>query len=152
MTFFLFKQKTAYEVRISDWSSDVCSSDLPLSRASRGRRPDGRQIVPAASLTQLIASTARPLYDAAMTDIQTARHLAAITREAAARAYEADAGTSGKIAVWFMTVLTTLHAGGLLAALQYSEKLAMHYATQCSLLSGLLATLEIGSASRRERV
>src|SRR3546814_8289442 len=27
--FFLFKQKTAYEMRISDWSSDVCSSDLP---------------------------------------------------------------------------------------------------------------------------
>src|SRR3546814_1084246 len=27
--FFLFKQKTAYELRISDWSSDVCSSDLP---------------------------------------------------------------------------------------------------------------------------
>src|SRR3546814_8024803 len=26
--FFFFKQKTAYEVRISDWSSDVCSSDL----------------------------------------------------------------------------------------------------------------------------
>src|SRR3546814_10650366 len=28
--FFLFKQKTAYEMRISDWSSDVCSSDLPF--------------------------------------------------------------------------------------------------------------------------
>src|SRR3546814_7646742 len=28
--FFLFKQKTAYEMRISDWSSDVCSSDLTL--------------------------------------------------------------------------------------------------------------------------
>src|SRR3546814_10032075 len=27
--FFFFKQKTAYERRISDWSSDVCSSDLP---------------------------------------------------------------------------------------------------------------------------
>src|SRR3546814_19726932 len=27
---FFFKQKTAYEVRISDWSSDVCSSDLPV--------------------------------------------------------------------------------------------------------------------------
>src|SRR3546814_9874081 len=27
--FFFCKQKTAYEVRISDWSSDVCSSDLP---------------------------------------------------------------------------------------------------------------------------
>src|SRR3546814_3379360 len=28
LVIFLFKQKTAYEVRISDWSSDVCSSDL----------------------------------------------------------------------------------------------------------------------------
>src|SRR3546814_4486879 len=28
--FFFFKQKTAYEMRISDWSSDVCSSDLQL--------------------------------------------------------------------------------------------------------------------------
>src|SRR3546814_5721791 len=27
---FFFKQKTAYEMRISDWSSDVCSSDLPV--------------------------------------------------------------------------------------------------------------------------
>src|SRR3546814_3564596 len=37
--FFFFKQKTAYEMRISDWSSDVCSSDLPcrpaLSQAER---------------------------------------------------------------------------------------------------------------------
>src|SRR3546814_7751234 len=31
--FFFFKQKTAYEMRISDWSSDVCSSDL--ARSSR---------------------------------------------------------------------------------------------------------------------
>src|SRR3546814_5060890 len=30
--FFFFKQKTAYEMRISDWSSDVCSSDLLLDR------------------------------------------------------------------------------------------------------------------------
>src|SRR3546814_1213321 len=28
--FFFFKQKTAYEMRISDWSSDVCSSDLEV--------------------------------------------------------------------------------------------------------------------------
>src|SRR3546814_9425623 len=35
--FFFFKQKTAYELRISDWSSDVCSSDL-MSRVSSGRR------------------------------------------------------------------------------------------------------------------
>src|SRR3546814_7591935 len=30
--FFFFKQKTAYEMRISDWSSDVCSSDLSPGR------------------------------------------------------------------------------------------------------------------------
>src|SRR3546814_7942735 len=30
LVFFFFKQKTAYEMRISDWSSDVCSSDLSL--------------------------------------------------------------------------------------------------------------------------
>src|SRR3546814_15680119 len=30
MFFFFFKQKTAYEMRISDWSSDVCSSDLKI--------------------------------------------------------------------------------------------------------------------------
>src|SRR3546814_8317541 len=32
--FFFFKQKTAYEVRISDWSSDVCSSDLAFGTIS----------------------------------------------------------------------------------------------------------------------
>src|SRR3546814_4347164 len=37
--FFFFKQKTAYEMRISDWSSDVCSSDLPWTPPLRsGRR------------------------------------------------------------------------------------------------------------------
>src|SRR3546814_14165270 len=33
--FFFFKQKTAYEMRISDWSSDVCSSDLPVAMDAR---------------------------------------------------------------------------------------------------------------------
>src|SRR3546814_2412653 len=35
--FFFFKQKTAYEMRISDWSSDVCSSDLDVILTRRGR-------------------------------------------------------------------------------------------------------------------
>src|SRR3546814_9672230 len=35
LVFFFFKQKTAYEMRISDWSSDVCSSDL-AAEARRG--------------------------------------------------------------------------------------------------------------------
>src|SRR3546814_2828206 len=34
--FFFFKQKTAYEMRISDWSSDVCSSDLDIHSCKRG--------------------------------------------------------------------------------------------------------------------
>src|SRR3546814_1083668 len=33
--FFFFKQKTAYEMRISDWSSDVCSSDLIVEMRSQ---------------------------------------------------------------------------------------------------------------------
>src|SRR3546814_7737886 len=33
--FFFFKQKTAYELRISDWSSDVCSSDLSSEAATK---------------------------------------------------------------------------------------------------------------------
>src|SRR3546814_5751847 len=38
--FFFFKQKTAYEMRISDWSSDVCSSDLrAFARWSIGSSP-----------------------------------------------------------------------------------------------------------------
>src|SRR3546814_18058711 len=40
--FFFFKQKTAYEMRISDWSSDVCSSDLQRG-ADPGRRPRQRE-------------------------------------------------------------------------------------------------------------
>src|SRR3546814_11883608 len=35
VVFFFFKQKTAYEMRISDWSSDVCSSDLMRSGRHR---------------------------------------------------------------------------------------------------------------------
>src|SRR3546814_7070216 len=53
---FFFKQKTAYEMRISDWSSDVCSSDLPdlarrfmitmlrITRANVGLRASGRNL------------------------------------------------------------------------------------------------------------
>src|SRR3546814_10586076 len=37
-TIFVFEQKTAYEMRISDWSSDVCSSDLIAEAASLGYR------------------------------------------------------------------------------------------------------------------
>src|SRR3546814_10121620 len=54
--FFFFKQKTAYELRISDWSSDVCSSDLlfhkgrvlyNLSRARKAAHDTGELLVTA---------------------------------------------------------------------------------------------------------
>src|SRR3546814_7200545 len=51
--FFFFKQKPAYELRISDWSSDVCSSDLhyrfavaeiPRSAEQQAELPDRRRV------------------------------------------------------------------------------------------------------------
>src|SRR3546814_3656405 len=46
VVFFFFKQKTAYEMRISDWSSDVCSSDLD-EHVCRRRVVLGRLVVDA---------------------------------------------------------------------------------------------------------
>src|SRR3546814_4021928 len=43
--FFFFKQKTAYEMRISDWSSDVCSSDLLIHGAFALREQEVMLIV-----------------------------------------------------------------------------------------------------------
>src|SRR3546814_14623875 len=56
--FFFFKQKTAYEMRISDWSSDVCSSDLEADSPfdlSRDRRYAGVAIPNTESLKDTIA-------------------------------------------------------------------------------------------------
>src|SRR3546814_13645850 len=62
--FFFFKQKTAYEMRISDWSSDVCSSDLdgaPAAKAGLKRgdivtKVGGKDVTPQQSLSYLIAN------------------------------------------------------------------------------------------------
>src|SRR3546814_9033939 len=49
--FFFFKQKTAYEMRISDWSSDVCSSDLsPQQQVLERHTMQGRREVEAGLL------------------------------------------------------------------------------------------------------
>src|SRR3546814_5143602 len=57
--FFFFKQKTAYEMRISDWSSDVCSSDLALKNAmrviKRRRHQAGRLVAGKAEHDALVA-------------------------------------------------------------------------------------------------
>src|SRR3546814_2297967 len=61
--FFFFKQKTAYEMRISDWSSDVCSSDLDRSArvavAIGCARRDGGAARPARRRGTLRAAQAR---------------------------------------------------------------------------------------------
>src|SRR3546814_8054680 len=48
VVFFFFKQKTAYEMRISDWSSDVCSSDLGRGRTDAAWRRWPRALPPPA--------------------------------------------------------------------------------------------------------
>src|SRR3546814_5363890 len=50
--FFVFMQMTAYYLRISDWSSDVCSSDLERSRAGIGFVPQGRHVFPHLTVTE----------------------------------------------------------------------------------------------------
>src|SRR3546814_4354971 len=44
LMFFVFKKKTAYEMRISDWSSDVCSSDLMAVGAGQSGRARGSDV------------------------------------------------------------------------------------------------------------
>src|SRR3546814_11204819 len=50
MFLVFFKQKTAYEMRISDWSADVCSSDLSL----RDIRPDRRALECLVAVAELV--------------------------------------------------------------------------------------------------
>src|SRR3546814_16723076 len=56
LSLFFFKQKSAYEMRISDWSSDVCSSDLavPIEARAQGRS------VSIADLSWAVAGSASP--------------------------------------------------------------------------------------------
>src|SRR3546814_9642927 len=73
--FFFFKQKTAYEMRISDWSSDVCSSDLRFATPDHLRRwaliragyRDERSIVCASKAeAQRLAAFIKPMDDYAV--------------------------------------------------------------------------------------
>src|SRR3546814_8693485 len=62
MFFVFFKQKTAYEVRISDWSSDVCSSDLgrwwTMSKAKHRYEIEGRGWLIASRAAALLGTNA----------------------------------------------------------------------------------------------
>src|SRR3546814_5491645 len=58
--FFFFKQKTAYEMRISDWSSDVCSSDLWQMLATRSPASGQWRHYPAIMRPEAIFAWAEP--------------------------------------------------------------------------------------------
>src|SRR3546814_6648160 len=66
---FFFKQKTAYEMRISDWSSDVCSSDLPRIVGGISKRLRRRKV------TDIYTASDRPKR---LGQDRSIRHLAAI--------------------------------------------------------------------------
>src|SRR3546814_14462329 len=60
LIFFFFKQKTAYEMRISDWSSDVCSSDLlEIDLLGQAVRRGGKPIDLTAREFRILAYLAR---------------------------------------------------------------------------------------------
>src|SRR3546814_8576555 len=52
--FFFFKHKTAYEVRISDWSSDVCSSDLAATLDLMSDPAPAREAVSSAAAADVV--------------------------------------------------------------------------------------------------
>src|SRR3546814_5043036 len=64
LLFFFFKEKTAYELRISDWSSDVCSSDLAgLVKSDPGGEPVALEGFAGTHQDALFCSFAGAAYD-----------------------------------------------------------------------------------------
>src|SRR3546814_6480539 len=61
---FFFKQKTAYDMRISDWSSDVCSSDLLVHLVAGNATLEGARLL-LVRLNLIVAHVGRPLLLAA---------------------------------------------------------------------------------------
>src|SRR3546814_1149981 len=68
--FVFFKQKTAYEMRISDWSSDVCSSDLEFALAEGDFifAPERLNVAVTRARTKLVVLISRRLLDAVPAD------------------------------------------------------------------------------------
>src|SRR3546814_8448931 len=69
LLFVFFKQKTAYEMRISDWSSDVCSSDLSHDALEERDHPHtgrvGEELLDVEAVNDAVAAMARGIADVA---------------------------------------------------------------------------------------
>src|SRR3546814_2488891 len=94
LSVFFFKQKTAYELRISDWSSDVCSSDLKL--ADGIARPLAS--LPQAAVAERVLPAVEPQYQASLAAAlaEPGQQIEAI--EASPRSLQRDERESGKLA------------------------------------------------------
>src|SRR3546814_15170272 len=75
---FFFKQKTAYELRISDWSSDVCSSDLKESARKVRRLTRRTGVAEDRGSTDVRPPRVNPLHQIEIDDFRRDRPLAAI--------------------------------------------------------------------------
>src|SRR3546814_645566 len=100
--FFFFKQNTAYEMRISDWSSDVCSSDLSdrlskdgFDHLDRHRVAElAQRLVPRAGLDEIVRET---LETEAFADAHPA-HAAFVQHEIAPGGLSGGQGRMGAVA------------------------------------------------------
>src|SRR3546814_3146461 len=75
LLFFFFKQKTAYEMRISDWSSDVCSSDLATACSQSHERLRRHRFM------ILATGICAPRDDAALEDVSVGEHAASVSEQ-----------------------------------------------------------------------
>src|SRR3546814_11573104 len=97
--FFFFKQKTAYEMRISDWSSDVCSSDLAHKFGSQDQALDA--LVAAVDFLRIAGQPDRLDHGALpqrLPGALTFRSLIVMTLSPSARTFPAESRTSTKSA------------------------------------------------------
>src|SRR3546814_16592742 len=86
---FFFKQKTAYEMRISDWSSDVCSSDLEAT-------PDARLVTTLAMICPFAANEKQVLLEAGSLAERADLLLALLDMAAAGEARRSEERRVGK--------------------------------------------------------
>src|SRR3546814_13283276 len=73
--FFVFKQKPAYEMRISDWSSDVCASDLIASSIAPSRLPPTSSFAPFATASAIHPSNRAASFSEIIGPMQVLRSL-----------------------------------------------------------------------------
>src|SRR3546814_7298621 len=91
LVFFFFKQKTAYEMRISDWSSDVCSSDVGNRLVAPEPVDNSRVFETRKRLNDAILAEAGSIHDRVKTGEQRA---SAIVDDAGQELDDLDAGLS----------------------------------------------------------